>query len=285
MSDVSEPTPDVAAEIAPETIAYQNARLEIEGPLATFVFDDPERLNALNADMVEALYAALIEIAKPRRRIRCLMITGEGRAFSSGANLSSGAARARPTRAEPPVIASVAGTFHPLVRRIRDIEIPVVAAVNGPCVGFGVAIALLADYVIASDKAFFLVPFATLASCTDSGITWLLPRAVGAPRARRMIMCAERVYADQALDWGMINQVVPQDQFRDEARKIADNFAHGPTIALGVMRQLFQDCWEQDLDAHLEQEVRGVARTARTKDNTAAIMNFGKKEKVVFRGE
>ena len=95
--------------------------------------------------MVEAIYAALIEIAKPRRRIRCLMITGEGRAFCAGANLAGGAGAkdAVRTRAEPPVIASVAGTYHPLVRRIRDLEMPVVTAVNGPCVGFGVALALL----------------------------------------------------------------------------------------------------------------------------------------------
>ncbi|MDB5583883.1 MAG: enoyl-CoA hydratase/isomerase family protein [Bradyrhizobium sp.] len=270
---------------APEIIAYDRARLEIDGPLATFWFDDPDKLNALSAGMVEALYAAIIEIAKPRRRIRCLMITGEGRAFSAGANLSSGAARAERTRAEPPVIQSVAGVFHPLLRRIRDLEIPLVVAVNGPCVGFGFAITLLADYVIASDKAFFLVPFATLASCTDSGITWLLPRAIGTARARAMIMRAERLPADRALDWGMINRVVPQDDLRAESRKIADEFASGPTVALGIMRQLFQHGPELTLDQHLELENRGVARTARTRDNTIAIMNFGRKEKPAFAGE
>jgi 2-(1,2-epoxy-1,2-dihydrophenyl)acetyl-CoA isomerase len=271
----------------PEIIRYENARLEISGPLATFWFDDPDRRNAISPPMIEALYAALIEVSKPRRRIRCLMITGEGSAFSAGANLASGAGAkdAVRNRAEPPVIASVSGTFHPLVRRIRDLEIPVVAAVDGPCVGFGVAIALLADYVSASDKAFFLVPFASLASCTDSGITWLLPRAIGTPRARQLVMRAERLYADKALEWGMINQVVPQDEFRAEADKIARDFANGPTVALGVMRQLFQQSFEQGLDAHLEAENRGVARTSRTKDNTAAIMNFGKKEKPVFTGE
>lgn len=270
-----------------ETIGYENVRLEIEGPLATLVLDDPERLNALSPAMIEAIYAALIEIAKPRRRIRCLMITGEGRGFCAGANLAGGAGAkdAVRTRAEPPVIASVAGTYHPLVRRIRDLEIPVVTAVNGPCVGFGVALALLADYLIASEKAFFLVPFATLGSCTDSGITWLLPRAVGTARARGMIMRAERLPADRALDWGMVNEVVPQDEFRDAARKVALEFANGPTVALGIMRRLFQDGPERTLDAQLEAEVRGVARTSRSKDNLAGIMNFGKKERAAFTGE
>lgn len=272
---------------APETLTFDNVRLEIDGPLATLWLDDPDRLNALTPAMVESIYGALIETAKPRRHIRCLMITGEGRGFCAGANLASGAGSkdARRTRAEPPVIASVGGAYHPLVRRIRDLDIPIVAAVNGPCVGFGVALALLADYLVVSDKAFFLVPFASLASCTDSGITWLLPRAIGTARARAMIMRADRLPAQQALEWGMANEVVPHEDFRAEARRIADGFANGPTVALGIMRRLFQDGPERTLDGHLEAELRGVAKTARTKDNTAAITNFGKKDRPAFTGE
>jgi len=270
-----------------ETIQYENVRLEIEGPLATVWLDDPDRLNALSPGMVEAIYASLIEIAKPRRKIRALMFTGAGRGFCAGANLEVGAGGkdAGRARAEPPVMASVAGTYHPLVRRIRDLEIPVVAAVNGPCVGFGVAIALLADYVIASETAFFLVPFASLASGTDSGITWLLPRAIGTPRARAMIMRSERLPAARAFDWGMVNELTPEAEFREAAHAKAQEFANGPTVALGVMRQLFQQGPERTLDAHLEAELRGVARTARTKDNNAAIMVFGKKVKPNFTGE
>lgn len=267
-----------------ETIEYHQSRLVIEGPLATFWFAAPDKLNALDPGMVEGIYAALIEIAKPRRRIRCLMFAGEGRAFSAGANLASGAARAERTRAEPPVIQSVAGTFHPLVRRLRDLEIPIVAAVNGPCVGFGFAIALLADFIVTDEKAFFLVPFASLASCTDSGITWLLPQAIGNPRARAMIMRAERLSAATAHEWGLVHQVWPVDQFREQSRTLALELANGPTIALGVMRQLFLHGSELTLDQHLEVETRGVARTARTKDNTTAITNFGSKTKISFEG-
>jgi 2-(1,2-epoxy-1,2-dihydrophenyl)acetyl-CoA isomerase len=277
---------DIAGQNAvAETIAYENARLDINGGLATFVLDDPARRNALGPPMVEALYAALIEIAKPRRRIRCLMITGEGKAFCAGANMISGAASAARIRAEPAAIASVAGTFHPLLRRIRDLEIPVVATVNGACVGFGLALTLLADYVVASDAAFFLVPFRNLASCTDSGLTWLLPRAIGTARARQMVMRAERISAATALDWGMINQVVPEAELREAAASVAEEFATGPTIALGIMRRLFQDGFDRTLDGQLEAETRGVARTSRTKDNSAALRLFGSKEKPIFTGE
>jgi len=275
---------DAQAQAGIEVIEYEHAKLEFEGGLATFWLNDPDKLNALRPDMVEALYAALIEIAKPRRKVRCLMITGVGRGFSSGANLS-GEAKAERLRAEPPVIQSVAGTFHPLVRRFRDLEIPVVAAVNGPCVGFGLALTLLSDYVIASDKAFFLVPFSSIASAPDSGLTWLLSNAIGVPRARAMVMRSERVSAETALNWGMINQVVPNDDFRVEARKIADEFATGPTIALGTMRQLFQRGPENTLDAQLEAETRAVAKTCRTKDNSIAIRSFGSKQKPEYTGE
>lgn len=268
-----------------EIVDYENARLEFAGPLATLWLDDPDRLNALSPQMMEALYSTLIEVSKPRRHIRCLMITGEGRGFCAGANLSAGAGGATPARKEPPVLHSVGSVFHPLVRRVRDLEIPLVAAVNGCCVGFGVAIALLADYVIASEEAFFLIPFASLASCTDSGLTWLLPRAIGLPRARQMIMRAERVSAQTALEWGLINEIAPNEEFRGQAQRAAREYADGPTVALGVMRQLFQRSLECTFDEQLEAELRGLKRTARTRDNAVAMRNFGKKQKPEFIGE
>ena len=270
-----------------ETIRFDNVRLEIEGPLATIWLDDPNRLNALSAQMVEALFGALIEIAKPRRKIRCVMVTGEGRGFCAGANLAAVGEKgnAGDQRAEPPAFAALEGAFHPLIRRFRDIEIPVVAAVNGPCVGIGLALALLSDHIVASDKAYFLVPFVSLASSTDSGLTWLLPRAIGPARARTMVMQAKRVSAETALEWGMIHEVVPMEGFRDAARAVALDYTNGPTVALGVMRQLFQRGADRSLDEQLEAELKGVMKTARTKDNLSAIMAFGKKAKPSFNGE
>lgn len=266
-----------------ETIDYEKIRLELDGALATIRLVDPDRLNALTAPMAEALLAALQELAKPRRGVRALLITGEGRGFCAGVNL---AGRSKETQGAKnlPLLSAVESLFHPLIRRIRDLEIPVVAAINGPCVGIGLAMALLADYVVASSDAYFLVPFRNLGSCTDSGLSWLLPRVVGPVRARQMIMRAERVPAAKALDWGMINEVVAPEALAAAGQTLAAEFAAGPTVAIGLMKTLVSNASDVSFDQQLEAEARGVARTSRTKDNNAALRVFGTKEKPVFIG-
>ena len=266
-----------------ETLTFENVRLEFDGALATLVLADPDRLNALSLGMIDGIQGSLREVAKPRRGVRCLMIVGEGRGFCAGANLArrkTEASEGQPSTAGN----AVEGVFHPMIRKLRDVEIPVVAAVNGPCIGIGVSIALLADYVIASDRAYFLVPFRNLASSTDSGLTWLLPRAIGPARARQLVMRAERLPAQAALDWGMINEVASAEGFADAARNAAQAFADGPTVALGQMRRLIQDSAANSFDAHMEAEARAVRVTSRTQDNATAIKAFGSKEPVKFVG-
>jgi 2-(1,2-epoxy-1,2-dihydrophenyl)acetyl-CoA isomerase len=266
-----------------EVLEYEKVRLELDGALATLVLADPDRLNALTQTMVDGVQAALLEIAKPRRGVRALMITGEGRAFCAGANMTDRSAEAG-LKTPAGAANAVEGIFHPMVRKLRDVEVPVIAAVNGPCVGIGLAMALLADHVIASDAAYFLVPFRNLASATDSGLTWLLPRAIGLPRARQLVMRAERLPASQALDWGMINAVVPAEGLAEAARQAAAAYAEGPTAALSEMRRLLLDSADASLDAHIEAEARAVRRTSRTQDNLAAVRAFGSKTKPVFTG-
>jgi 2-(1,2-epoxy-1,2-dihydrophenyl)acetyl-CoA isomerase len=271
-----------------ETIEYSQVRLEVEGGLATIVLANPERLNALSGDMVLSIINALQEIAKPRRAIRCLMLTGEGRGFCSGANLSGARQRTDQSGGSGSknlaALGGVETIFHPLVRHLRDVRVPIVAAVNGPCVGLGVALALSADHIIASDEAYFLVPFRNLASCVDSGLSWALPRAIGIMRARQMILRAIRVDAATALSWGLVAETATAAEFRAAARRVADEFATGPTVALSVMRRLIVDSDRMSLDEQLEAELRGVAVTSRTKDNVAAISVFGTKTKPEFTG-
>ena len=266
-----------------EVLEYETLRVEIDGGLATFTLNDPDRLNAVSDHMAHALVEALREIAKPRRGIRCLMLTGEGRSFCAGVNMLERRQNAEQA-ANLPALSGLESTINPLIRILRDVQHPIVAAVNGPCVGIGVALALLSDYVIASEEAYFLLPFRNLASCCDSGLTWLLPRAIGLQRARKMMLGAQRVTAATALDWGLVSEVAPAEGFRALAHSVANDYAAAPTVALSTMRQLLLDSDGVSLDAHLEAEARGVRITARTRDNQAAIRAFGTKIRPEFIG-
>jgi 2-(1,2-epoxy-1,2-dihydrophenyl)acetyl-CoA isomerase len=269
--------------VTEETLAFDKVQISFSGPLARITLADPDRLNALTPAMAAGLTQALQEVAKPRRSVRAVLMTGEGRGFCAGVNLS-GRADDADKAANLPALSMVESLFHPLIRKFRDVEVPVIAAVNGPCVGIGLAMMLLSDYVVAAEDAFFLVPFRNLASATDSGLSWLLPRAIGLARARQMMLRAERVPAPLALDWGLVNEVVALSDLAAASRRVADEFAHGPTVALGVMRRLWQESMTNSLDEHLELEARSVARTSRTKDNLAALKVFGRKDKPTFVG-
>eukprot|EP01035_Chromulina_nebulosa_P057220 gene57220-78405_t len=175
--------------------------------------------------------------------------------------------------------------FHPLLRRLHAVSIPVIAAPNGLAVGIGMGMCLAADYVIASDKAWFQAPFKNLASATDSGLGWLLSRNVGILRTKRILMRAERIDAATALDWGMVCEVAPADTFAARAREVAMEIANDATIALSEIKQIVGLAQRIDLHSAFETEAQAVNRTSRTKDNVAAIRVFGSKEKPVFSGE
>jgi 2-(1,2-epoxy-1,2-dihydrophenyl)acetyl-CoA isomerase len=268
-----------------ETIEYKSLRLAFEGPLAVMTLNDPERLNAMGVEMGEAIATALTEIAKPRRRCRALLITGEGRAFCSGVNLMGNRKAIADGTNVIPAMPIVETLFHPLLRRLHAIKIPVIAAPNGLAIGIGFGMCLAADYVIASDKAWFQAPFKNLASATDSGLGWLLSRNIGIMRTKRILMRAERIEAKTALDWGLISEVVAAEALDARARDVAMEFANDATIALSEIKQIIGSAQQSDFHTALESEAQAVARTSRTKDNVAAIRVFGSKERPTFTGE
>lgn len=265
-----------------EVIEYERCRLEFNGPLATYVLNNPDQLNAADPAMLHGLEQALTEIKKPRRGVRCFMITGEGRGFCTGANvLGMGRQSSQPRSAFSPVDT----VFHPTIRHLRDVTIPIVTAVNGPAVGFGVALAMCGDICVAAQSAYFYLNYNNLASAPDCGTTWFLPRRIGLPRARAMMLRGERVSAETATDWGLINDVFDDDVFFNEAVALANDIAQGPTVALTSMKQLLNDGIERSLDEQLEAEARAVLITSRTKDNVAAMKALRSKEKPEFIGE
>jgi 2-(1,2-epoxy-1,2-dihydrophenyl)acetyl-CoA isomerase len=258
-------------------MAYEHIRLD-EGPagVATLTIARPDRLNALSAQTVDELRDAVE--ATGRSGARCLLLTGEGRGFSSGADLASGGGL------PDDVGASLEKHFNPLIEAVFALPIPMVAAVNGPCAGAGCSLALAADIVIAARSAYFLQAFVNIGLIPDAGATWLLPRLVGRARAVEMMMLGERVPAGQALEWGLISRVVEDEALESEAAALATRLAQGPTVALGLIRRLAREAAHLPLAEALAAERAAQRDAGRTKDFRTAVMAFLQKQPARFDG-
>ena len=256
---------------------FENIRLEHSpAAVATVILARPATLNALNGATVDEIRAAVEEVGKSEAR--CLMITGEGRGFSSGADLASGGGL--PDDAG----AALEKHFNPLIEALFALPIPVVAAVNGPAAGAGCSLALAADIVVAARSAYFLQAFVNIGLIPDAGATWLLPRLAGRARAMEMMMLGERVSAEQALDWGLIARVVDDENLASESLALATRLAEGPTVALGLIRKLARDSQSLPLGEALAAERIAQRDAGRTGDFRNAVMSFLQKRKPRFEG-
>jgi 2-(1,2-epoxy-1,2-dihydrophenyl)acetyl-CoA isomerase len=259
-------------------MAYEHVRLELsQAAVATLTIARPERLNALSGQTVDELRSAVGEAE--RSGARCLLLTGEGRGFSAGADLAG--AGGLPEDAG----AALDKHFNPLVEALFALPIPVVAAVNGPCAGAGCSLALAADIVIAGRSAYFLQAFVNIGLIPDAGATWLLPRLAGRARALEMMMLAERVPAEQALAWGMISRLVEDEELEAESVALATRLAQGPTVALGLIRKLARDAQHSSLGEALAAERAAQRESGRTADFRAGVAAFLQKRQPRFEGE
>src|SRR5919205_595907 len=194
------------ADIAPETVALRRH----DGVL-TIALDRPQALNAWDRRLGEELLAA-VQAAAADAAVRCVVITGSGRAFSSGADLKAGFEQT--PEGHPDVEAALRERYHPIIAGVRTMPKPVVAAVNGPAVGIGCSLALACDLVVAAESAYFLLAFVNIGLMPDGGATLFVPAALGKARAVQMAMLGERIGARQALEWGLVNQVVDDRDLR-----------------------------------------------------------------------
>jgi 2-(1,2-epoxy-1,2-dihydrophenyl)acetyl-CoA isomerase len=209
---------------------------------------------------------------------RCLLLTGEGRGFSSGADLVSGGGL--------PEDAGLAleKHFNPLVEALFGLPIPVVAAVNGPAAGAGCSLALAADIVLAARSAYFLQAFINIGLIPDAGATWLLPRLAGRARAMEMMLLGDRIPAEKAAEWGLISRVVEDEFLAEEAVALATNLARGPTVALGLVRRLARDAEQLSLVEALAAERVAQREAGETQDFKSAVMAFIQKHQPRFEG-
>jgi 2-(1,2-epoxy-1,2-dihydrophenyl)acetyl-CoA isomerase len=254
--------------------------LQVENAgLVSLTLNRPGVLNAMNDTMAAELLDAL-DRAADDPTVRAVLLTGAGRAFLAGQDLNS----VDDMRAAGSFSEHLAATWNPLIRRLWTLEKPVVAAVNGAAVGAGCAVALACDLVLASERAVFVAAFSKLGFIPDAGLTWLLPRLVGMPRALEIIYLGESVHADRALQLGLVKDVVPPETLLKRATGLALRLADGPTLAYGAAKRAMHDALELSLDDAMDREGSLQDLVGETADNREGVAAFFEKRIPLFRG-
>lgn len=255
--------------------------LEAQGGVATLTLNRPDKLNSFNTEMHEALAAALDSIEHDAT-CRAVLLTGAGRGFCAGQDLSD---RRTEASAPPPDLGeTIAAYYNPLVRRLRSLPKPIVIAVNGVAAGAGANLALHGDIVLAARSANFIQAFAKIGLLPDCGGTWLLPQILGEARARALAMLAEPLSAEQAEAWGLIWKVVDDERLMAEAMAIARRLASGPTRAFAAIKEAMLHAPANTLADQLDRECDLQRQLGLTSDYREGVAAFLEKRPPRFRG-
>jgi 2-(1,2-epoxy-1,2-dihydrophenyl)acetyl-CoA isomerase len=263
-------------------LAYETIIWEQAGAVGRLTLNRPESLNAWTPQLGLEL-KTIIERDAADESVRAVLITGAGRGFSSGADLKAGF-DPHPDDGMPDVYKELHDVYHPAILGVRRLEKPVVAAVNGPAVGIGCSLALACDLTMACESSFFGLAFVNIGLMPDGGSTAFVPPAVGRARAFQMAMLGERIPAAQALEWGLVNWVHPDDRLMDEANALVERLAAGPTRSYAASKRALNRFIYGDLDAQLELEAELQHALGRSHDFLEGAAAFVEKRAPAFTG-
>jgi 2-(1,2-epoxy-1,2-dihydrophenyl)acetyl-CoA isomerase len=256
------------------------SKYELDGAVAVITMSDPATLNAISVEVTDELTE---HFTRATSEARCIVLTGEGRAFSSGANLASGAP---PMDAEgrPDIGAHLERSFNPFVSMLRDLPIPYLTAVNGAAAGIGCSFALLGDLIVAGESAYFLEAFRRIGLVPDGSATYHLPRMISRARAMEMMLLGEKIPAPKALEWGLINRCVPDGEVLSTAKALAAELAAGPTKTLGMIRKLGWASLDATWSEQVHAERVAQREAGRSEDFREGVQAFFQKRPAEFIG-
>lgn len=260
---------------------YQNIRFKQQGSIAVITLNRPHAANGIDIALGKELMYAAIECDE-NPAIRAVVITGAGKMFCAGGDLLSFKALGDKL---PSGLKELTAYLHSAMSRFARMNAPLVTAVNGAAAGAGMSLAIAGDYVIAGESAKFTMAYTAAGLVPDGSATFFLPRLVGLRRAQELIYTNRRLTAREALEWQLLNRVVPDTELLPEALKVAEQLASGPTSAFGTVKKLLLATYDQSLETQMEMEARGVSAMSGTLDGREGITAFTDKRKPVFSGK
>ena len=261
---------------------YQTVKSEVKGGVQWITLNRPDKLNAFNEQMGTDLQASLKDGEKSPE-VRCIVLTGAGRAFSVGEDLNTN--RSTYDTGTPMLLGDVLkGKYNPIVRSIRKMDKPVIAGINGVTAGAGLGLALACDLRAASEKATFHEAFIKVGLAPDSGTSFWLTRILGLAKAMEVGLLGDPIDSKMALGLGLVNWVFPEDKFHEELSKIAERLARGPTKALGLTKRALNRAIVVDMDSALEYEAYLQDIAGRTRDHVEGVKAFFEKREASFSG-
>jgi 2-(1,2-epoxy-1,2-dihydrophenyl)acetyl-CoA isomerase len=255
-------------------------RLEHASGVATITLDRPDAFNALNLTLARELFAAVLQVDEDPA-VRCVVITGAGRAFCGGGDVKE-FADGLPRIGV--LIKELTTYVHGAVSRLVRTPKPVLTAVNGVAAGGGLSLALAGDLVLAAESARFTMAYSRIAATPDGSSTYWLPRLIGLRRATELFYTNRVLSAREALEWGLVTRVAPDGELMDATRKLAEELAQGPTLALGRGKLLFHASTTESLETQMELESQSIAQSGHTEDFAEGVRAFAAKRPPSFKG-